>query len=113
MVGPARLLLYVAAAMRAAAYRMRAAARRLDQWIGRPQPSALAIEELQTMSYRELRDIGLSRCDVQVGGPHTLGAIAHLDVHALKDIGAPHWLVASAAERRDREHLSWLGLAHR
>ena len=34
-------------------------------------------------------------------------AIAHLDAHVLKDIGAPHWLVAQAAMQRDRQHLRW------
>ncbi len=35
-------------------------------------------------------------------------SIAHLDEHVLKDIGAPHWLVADAAERGDVQHRQWV-----
>ncbi|HEX6364075.1 MAG TPA: hypothetical protein VFZ93_14055 [Albitalea sp.] len=31
-----------------------------------------------------------------------LQALQHLDAHALRDIGAPEWLVAAAAERQGR-----------
>jgi len=34
-------------------------------------------------------------------------SIAHLNVHVLKDIGAPHWLIAQAASRRDEQSLTW------
>ena len=34
-------------------------------------------------------------------------SIAHLNAHVLKDIGAPHWLVARAASRRDEQSLRW------
>jgi len=35
-------------------------------------------------------------------------SIADLDEHTLKDIGAPHWLVAHAADERDARHLRWI-----
>jgi hypothetical protein len=35
-------------------------------------------------------------------------SIANLDEHTLKDIGAPHWLVARAADERDARHLRWI-----
>ena len=104
-----------------------------------------AVRELQAMSYRELRDIGLTGFDVQhlawggeapgrpwqdaaetepalacescsvEGDEDTLNLdpLAHLNLHVLKDIGAPHWLVAHAAGEPDRERLRWIGLEHR
>ena len=36
-----------------------------------------------------------------------LDSIAHLNVHVLKDIGAPHWLIAQAASSRDEQSLRW------
>jgi len=140
----ATALLYVAALMRRAAYRMRAAARRLDAWIAKRRTRTPGVQELQAMSYRELRDIGLTRFDAQhlawggevPGRPWQelgeaeaarprgsrnaetddtprLDALGHLNVHVLKDIGAPHWLVARAAAGCDREHLRWIGFEHR
>ena len=38
------------------------------------------------------------------------GSIAELNEYALKDIGAPDWLVARAAERRETQHLRWIEL---
>ena len=136
----ATALLYAAAVLRTGAYRLRAAARRLDTWIARRQTKRLAVRALQEMSYLELRDIGLTGFDVQhlawggkaPGRPwqdaaetdaatsceswgaeaedvRELDGLAHLDVHVLKDIGAPQWLVARAAGERDREHLRWSG----
>ena len=35
-------------------------------------------------------------------------SIADLDEHTLKDIGAPHWLVARAADERDARHMRWI-----
>lgn len=35
-------------------------------------------------------------------------SIAHLNPHMLKDIGAPHWLVAEADLRRDTQRLQWI-----
>ena len=146
---PAMALLGVAAVLRSAAYRVRAAARRLDAWIANRRADTPALRELQAMSYRELRDIGLTGFDVQHlawggeapgrpwqeateteapaaceacsaetgvedrGDVHGLVRLAHLPVYVLKDIGAPHWLVAHAAGEGDREHLRWIGFDHR
>jgi len=87
----AMALLYVAAGLRIAAYRVRAAARRLNT-----TETALACES----------------CGAAPDDVRELEGLAHLNVHALKDIGAPHWLVARAAGERDREHLRWIGLEH-
>ena len=35
-------------------------------------------------------------------------SIADLNEHTLKDIGAPDWLVARAAEQREAQRLRWL-----
>src|SRR5262249_51232225 len=118
----AMALLHLAVAFRSAAYRLRAAARRLDEWIARRRAAVPAIRDLQAMSYHELRDIGLTGFDVQhlawggtaPGRPwrnacesdttiaskpgsasftRDCDGLAHLDALVLKDIGAPHWLV--------------------
>jgi hypothetical protein len=36
-----------------------------------------------------------------------IDSIAHLNVHVLKDIGAPHWVIARAASSRDEQSLRW------
>jgi uncharacterized protein YjiS (DUF1127 family) len=53
-----------------------------------------------------------TRC-VEGDDTRSVEGVAHLDLHLLKDIGAPHWLVTRAAERHGAEHLRWLGLEHR
>ena len=40
-------------------------------------------------------------------------AIAHLNQHVLKDIGAPHGLIAQASARREAAHLRWTGFDFR
>ena len=42
--------------------------------------------------------------------PHAFDSIEHLGERTLKDIGAPHWLVARAAERREAQQLRWIEL---
>ena len=42
--------------------------------------------------------------------PHAYDAIEHLNERTLNDIGAPHWLVARAAERREAQRLRWIEL---
>jgi hypothetical protein len=37
-------------------------------------------------------------------------SVAHLNAHVLKDIGAPHWLVAQATGRREAEHQRWMDM---
>lgn len=44
---------------------------------------------------------------------HAFDSIAHLNVHVLKDIGAPHWLISRAASRRDAEPLRWSEIERR
>jgi hypothetical protein len=39
---------------------------------------------------------------------HAFESISGLDEHTLKDIGAPHWLVARATAERDARHLRWI-----
>jgi hypothetical protein len=40
-------------------------------------------------------------------------SVAHLNEHVLKDIGAPHWLVARAAAQREAQHLQWIDMDFR
>jgi hypothetical protein len=136
----ATALLYFAAAFRSVVNRLHAAARHLDEWITRRRAALHMIRDPQAMSYRELCDVRLTAFDVQhlAWGGNALGrpwknalesetaiaseagsagftrdcdGLAHLDSHALKDIGAPHWLMARAAEqqRRDAEQVYWDG----
>jgi len=42
--------------------------------------------------------------------PRAFDSIEHLNERTLKDIGAPHWLVARAAERREAQRLRWIEL---
>ena len=97
----ATALLYLAAALRSAAYRVRAVARRLETRIAR-QDAAETEAALECES-----------CSAKAGDTRELDGLAHLNVHVLKDIGAPHWLVAHASGEADREHLRWIGLEHR
>ncbi len=52
-------------AMHAGAHKVRAVARRLDGWLERRRLAAAAMRELAAMSDFELRDIRLSRYDVE------------------------------------------------
>jgi len=61
----AAALLQFAAAMAVAARRLRAAAKSLDAWLERRRIAAAALRDLGRMSERELKDIGLTRVDVQ------------------------------------------------
>ena len=94
----ATALLYVAAALRSAAYRVRAVARRLETRIARRDAA-------QTETALECES-----CSAKAGDTRELDGLAHLNVHVLKDIGAPHWLVAQAAERREAQQLRWVEL---
>ncbi|MGH8712515.1 MAG: hypothetical protein ACREYB_00760 [Casimicrobiaceae bacterium] len=60
----AAALFRLAAAMSAGAWRVFAAARRLDAWCERKRIAAAALRDFGTMSERELLDIGLTRVDV-------------------------------------------------
>lgn len=46
----------------------------------------------------------------QAGQERAFELMADIDVHTLKDIGAPNWLIAQAVERRDAYHLHLLEL---
>ena len=46
-------------------------------------------------------------------GDRAFDSIADLNESTLKDIGAPDWLVARAAERREMQRLRWIELAGR
>lgn len=65
--------------------------------------AALRSTELAVASLRR-RDEGPS------ADPRAFDAIEHLDERTLKDIGAPHWLVARAADRREAQRLRWIEL---
>ena len=58
------LMFQSVAAMRAAAGRMRSAAKSLYDWLEKRRRAATASHEFEMMSDRTLRDIGLSRADV-------------------------------------------------
>ena len=94
----ATALLYLAAALRHAAIRVRFAANRLDETTRAGEVEAAC---------------ACDSCSVGVEDTRELDGLAHLNVHVLKDIGAPNWLVANAAGERDREHLRWLGFEDR
>ncbi|HET7096466.1 MAG TPA: hypothetical protein VFJ68_03690, partial [Casimicrobiaceae bacterium] len=88
----------VAAALRTAASGVRLAATRLDE--------ATGAGEIETAC-------ACDSCGSDAEDMRELDGLAHLNAHVLKDIGAPHWLVAHAAAERDREHVRWLGFENR
>lgn len=94
----ATALLYLAAALRSMAQSARAAAVRLDEWTNADDSST---------------DCACESCSVDAEETRELDGLSDLNAHLLKDIGAPHWLVAHAAGERDREHLRWIGFDHR
>ena len=57
-------LFRIADIMHAAARRVRAAAKSLQAWLNKRRLAAAAFDAFETMSERDLRDIGLSRADV-------------------------------------------------
>ena len=59
------LMFQMANVMHAAAVRMRSAAKSLHAWLEERRRAAIAFGEFERMSDRTLRDIGLSRADVQ------------------------------------------------
>jgi hypothetical protein len=80
-----------------------------------PVPQSLieriGTEVLAALRSAELAVAGLWKRDA--GPPadrHAYDSIEQLDERTLKDIGAPHWLVARAAARREAQHLRWLEL---
>ena len=61
----AAALFQTANALHTAAERLRTAARSLHDWLEQRRRAAIAVDEFAAMSDRDLRDIGLSRTDVQ------------------------------------------------
>ena len=57
-------LFRMAAAMHVAARYLRGAAKSLHTWLEKRRRAAIAFDEFETMSERDLLDIGLSRADV-------------------------------------------------
>ena len=60
----AAVLLKVAAILRAANDFVRATADEVSAWFEKRRPAAAAFKDFENMSERHLRDIGLSRADV-------------------------------------------------
>ena len=92
---PATTLLYLAAALRTAACRVRVAARRLDEWTDAGEAGT---------------SIDCEACSEGKDDVHELDDLAGLNPHVLKDIGAPHSMIARAAGEAGREHLRWIEL---
>jgi len=55
----------LAALLRAAEHRIRASAVRLDAWLAERRTARTARRDLSAMSDRELKDIGITRVDVE------------------------------------------------
>ncbi len=63
---PAAALLYrLAANLRATARRVLASATHVDAWLANRRAAAIARRDLNSMSDRELKDIGITRVDVE------------------------------------------------
>ena len=71
-------LFQLAAILRAASYRVRAVAMRLDACLERRRAAAASLAQLNAMTDRELRDIGLTRFDVQ----NTAWGVSTRDAHS-------------------------------
>ena len=79
--------------------------------ISQPLTERIVTEVLAALRSAELAIAGMWKNDKGPStDPHTFDSIEHLNEHTLKDIGAPEWLVARAAERREAEHLRWIEL---
>jgi hypothetical protein len=71
-------------------------------------------ERVVSEVFDALRSAGLAvaglwkRRDAPALDERAIASIAHLNEHTLKDIGAPHWLVARAAQEREARHLRWV-----
>ena len=58
------MMFRIADLMHAAAGQVRSAAKSLHGWLEQRRRAAIAFDEFESMSDRDLRDIGLSRADV-------------------------------------------------
>ena len=79
--------------------------------IAQPLTERIVTEVFAALRSAELAVAGLwRRGDGPLVDPRAFDSIAHLNEHTLKDIGAPQWLVAQAAERRETQALRWIEL---
>jgi hypothetical protein len=79
--------------------------------ISQPLIERVVAEVFAALRSTELAVASLRRRDEgPAADPRAFDAIEHLDERTLKDIGAPHWLVARAAERREAQRLRWIEL---
>ena len=76
--------------------------------ISQPLTERVVTEVFAALRSAELAVAGLWRRGEPAADPHAFDAIEHLDERTLKDIGAPHWLVARAADRREAQQLRWI-----
>ncbi len=77
--------------------------------VSRPLTERIVGEVFDALRSAALAAAGLwSQPSVSGVDERAFESIANLDEHMLKDIGAPHWLVARAADERDARHLRWI-----
>ena len=77
--------------------------------ISRPLTERVVTEVFDALRAAEVALIGFwKRREAPANDGRAFDSIADLNEYTLKDIGAPHWLVARAAARRDAQHLRWI-----
>jgi len=77
--------------------------------VSRPLTERIVGEIFDALRFAQLAVAGFwKHRGVAVADDRAFESIANLDEHTLKDIGAPHWLVARAADERDARHLRWI-----
>lgn len=79
------------------------------QMVSRPLTERIVGEVFDALRSAELAIAGFwKQRSVSAVDERAFESIANLDEHTLRDIGAPHWLVARAADERDARHLRWI-----
>jgi hypothetical protein len=79
--------------------------------ISQPLTERIVTEVFAALRSAELAIANLWKHDENPSvDPRAFDAIEHLNERTLKDIGAPSWLVARAAERREAQQLRWIEL---
>jgi hypothetical protein len=79
--------------------------------VSRPLTERIVTEVFVALRSAEIAIAALWRRDEAAAvDPHAFDSVEHLNEHTLKDIGAPHWLVARAAERREAQRSRWVEL---
>ena len=77
--------------------------------VSRPLTERIVGEIFDALRFAQLAVAGFWKHQgVAAADDRAFESIANLDEHTLKDIGAPHWLVARAADERDARHLRWI-----